>query len=91
MKEDDKRSDSLLTGKMDRRGFLSAAGKVIPTIAIAGLSLTGLAGTVQAMPSDCSHNCTRSCLGGCIGDCKGDCYGTCKGSCASSCTGGSTK
>jgi len=91
MKEEVKGTNSLLSGKMDRRDFFTTAGKmVIPTIALVGLSFSGLVSQAHAMPSDCSHTCTRSCLGGCAGDCKGDCSGSCKDSCASSCTGSSS-
>ncbi len=78
--------------KMDRRNFIVTAGKmVIPTLAIIGLSLSGLTGRAQADGcSDCNHNCKDSCAYGCSGDCKGDCSSSCSGGCSSSCKGASS-
>jgi CXXX repeat radical SAM target protein len=63
--------------RIDRRQFLSTAGKlIIPTLGILGLSLTGLSG--KALASDCAGSCKGGCAyicGGCDGTCKGGCEG----------------
>ncbi len=79
--------------KLDRRGFLIKAGKIIiPTIGILGLSLTGF--SVRPATADCDSICTGGCQGactGCTGSCSGTCYWACSDTCKDTCSGNSDK
>jgi len=67
------------TEKIDRRDFLSIAGKmVIPTLGILGLSLTGF-------PRNAAATCNTTCAGSCSLSCSGRCDGTCRDGCSDGC------
>ena len=77
---------------LSRRGFFKkAAKKVLPIIALVGLTSVQpllAAGKRSNDCSDCTGNCQYTCEGTCGSSCEKGCYGTCEGSCEGSCTGG---
>ncbi|MDR3566088.1 MAG: Cys-Xaa-Xaa-Xaa repeat radical SAM target protein [Negativicutes bacterium] len=69
--------------KMNRRGFLVAAGNLLlPTLGLIGLSLAAFPAKAEA-----TCYCSGTCMGDCWAHCQNDCGGSCRGGCEKSCTG----
>ncbi|MBE0529259.1 MAG: Cys-Xaa-Xaa-Xaa repeat radical SAM target protein [Rhodospirillales bacterium] len=66
--------------RLQRRHLLTSAGKVIPALAMLGLSL------VASAPARAT-NCMAGCVGDCTGTCGGKCADSCVATCATNCTG----
>ncbi|MDR3566075.1 MAG: Cys-Xaa-Xaa-Xaa repeat radical SAM target protein [Negativicutes bacterium] len=79
------------TDKMSRHEFFVTAGKmVIPTLAIVGLGLAGVAGKPPATVCACGGGCGSSCSSGCGSSCSSGCGSACSGGCGNTCTSSSS-
>ncbi len=79
------------TGKaMGRRSFLKSGAKMLPAVAVMGLTLLAVSQPASACggcSGTCSGACDGTCYGRCVGTCSGGCDGTCSGLCAGTCSG----